>query len=90
MNHNRAFKGMEAFADARIVGNLAGGPASKSYLIERDAERFVLRLDTGVAAALEARQENGSRSIGNRRADRARTHAGDGRSGAGHHGDAVY
>ena len=31
---------------------LAGGPASDSYLIERDAERFVLRIDTDVAAAL--------------------------------------
>jgi len=44
--------GIDVFADATIVGELAGGPASDSYLIERDAEKFVLRIDTFITAAL--------------------------------------
>jgi len=52
VNPQEVLKGIEAFADARVVGELSGGPASDSYLIERDTERFVLRLDTNVAAAL--------------------------------------
>lgn len=37
---------------ARVVGELAGGPASASYLVERDADRWVLRLDTDVPTGL--------------------------------------
>ncbi len=52
MKPEEVLAGIESFADARVVGELAGGPASDSYLVERDAERFVLRIDTAVAAAL--------------------------------------
>jgi len=44
--------GIESFANATIVAELAGGPASDSYLVERGAQRFVLRIDNEVAAAL--------------------------------------
>jgi len=37
---------------ARILSGLAGGPASDSYLVGRDADRWVLRIDTEVAAEL--------------------------------------
>jgi len=37
---------------ARITAELAGGPASCSYLVERDADRWVLRIDTPIAARL--------------------------------------
>ena len=43
---------IEVFSDARIIGELGGGPASDSYLVERGTERFMLRLDTTIAAAL--------------------------------------
>jgi len=39
-------------AGARIVAELAGGPASNSYLIERGADRWVLRIDNELPAAL--------------------------------------
>jgi len=41
-----------AFSGAQVIGELGGGPTSDSYLVERDKERFVLRLDTAVAAIL--------------------------------------
>jgi len=52
VNPQEVLTRIEAFTDARIVGELSGGPASDSYLVERGTERFVLRLDTDVAAAL--------------------------------------
>jgi thiamine kinase len=44
--------GIESFAGAGIIKQLAGGPASNSYLVTRDADRFVLRIDTDVAVSL--------------------------------------
>ena len=52
MKLERVIAGIEPFAKARVVEKLAGGPSSDSYLLERDAERFVLRIDTDIAAAL--------------------------------------
>jgi len=52
MNPGHILAKIDRFAMARIVSELAGGPTSDSYLVERDPERFVLRIDTGVAAAL--------------------------------------
>ncbi len=37
---------------ARVIEELSGGPASHSYLVARDSEKFVLRIDTKVAALL--------------------------------------
>lgn len=39
-------------AGARVSAELAGGPASRSYLVERGDDRWVLRLDTPLAAEL--------------------------------------
>jgi thiamine kinase len=39
-------------AGARVVGPLAGGPASRSFLVERGDDRWVLRVDTVAATAL--------------------------------------
>ena len=52
MNPERVLAGIESFASARVVEPLAGGPVSDSYLVERAGERFVLRIDHDVAAAL--------------------------------------
>lgn len=52
MNPERILTGIDSFAVARIITSLPGGPVSDSYLIERDAERFVLRIDNSVAGAL--------------------------------------
>ena len=52
MNPQEVLKGIEAFADASVVDELPGGPASDSYLVKRGTQRFVLRLDSTVAAAL--------------------------------------
>ncbi len=52
MNPQEVLTKIEAFADARVIGELSGGPASNSYLVERGTERFVLRLDSDVAALL--------------------------------------
>jgi thiamine kinase len=38
---------------AKITAELAGGPASRSYRVERDADRWVLRIDTPTAGHLE-------------------------------------
>jgi len=51
MNVDRVLAEIEPFTAARVMKKLSGGPASDSYLVERDAERFVLRIDTGIAAA---------------------------------------
>lgn len=40
------------FGGARVVSALAGGPASNSFLVARDADRWVLRIDTPVARQL--------------------------------------
>jgi len=37
---------------AKITAELAGGPASCSYLVEREADRWVLRIDTPTAGRL--------------------------------------
>lgn len=39
-------------AGARVVEKLAGGPTSDSYLVERGADRWVLRIDNELPAAL--------------------------------------
>jgi len=52
MTPEEVLAGLESFGGATIVEELAGGPASDSYFVERGAERFVLRIDTEVAAAL--------------------------------------
>jgi len=52
MNADERLREIEAFADARIVTELAGGPTSDSYLVERGTDYFVLRIDTEVARAL--------------------------------------
>jgi len=52
LNPEEILKGIEAFATARIVAELAGGPTSNSYLVKRGSDQFVFRLDTDVAVAL--------------------------------------
>lgn len=52
MNADQQLRDIAAFADARIVTELAGGPTSNSYLVERGSDYFVLRIDTHVARAL--------------------------------------
>jgi thiamine kinase len=52
VNPQEVLAGIEAFTDARIVGELAGGPTSDSYLVKRGKDQYVLRLDTDVATAL--------------------------------------
>jgi len=52
MNANDVLAEIKSFAGARVIGELAGGSASDSYLIERDAQKFVLRIDTATAEAL--------------------------------------
>jgi len=52
MNPGHLLAKIDRFEAARIVSELAGGPTSDSYLVERGTERFVLRIDTDVAAAL--------------------------------------
>jgi len=47
--------GME---DARLIERLMDGPTNASYLVERDGEQFVLRLDKPEAARLGLDREN--------------------------------
>ncbi|MAF82768.1 MAG: choline/ethanolamine kinase family protein [Gammaproteobacteria bacterium] len=51
MNPDQVLAEIELLAGARVVSKLNSGPVSDSYLIEHNAEQFVLRLDTEVAAA---------------------------------------
>lgn len=57
MNPERILAEIKSFTVATIVKKLAGGPASNSYLVARDNDRFVLRIDTDVAAALDLDRE---------------------------------
>jgi len=52
MNPDRILATIDRFATAQIIGDLAGGPTSDSYLLQCDTERFVLRIDNHVAAVL--------------------------------------
>jgi thiamine kinase len=52
MTPQEVLTGIEAFVTAKIETELAGGPASNSYLVKRGTDKFVFRLDTDVAAVL--------------------------------------
>lgn len=49
MNPEQVLAGITELAGARVVSELAGGPASDSYLVQRNEKQFVLRIDTEVA-----------------------------------------
>ena len=58
MDSAHALAEIPGFAGASIVQQLSNGPTNASFLVERDGEKFVLRLDKPAARELGLDREN--------------------------------